>query len=261
MRTIGTRVAAWLALLGAAAAGCNEGTPLAVSPTKAPKSGLSVCWRAADAAGRGLNHDVRAAIGKQLEAAGYRVVPRECDLRLSLNYTLEDGASGLSFRAAQLAVRDRDRALLFDESFKFGSDDVPIGRPDRLAIVLVNAMNASSKVAGIVPAATPQKAAASPPADANASGAFDVQAAAKALDEAAASLQPCASLSGAPGGHVTGHLTVRFAPSGAVALVKVDTPSLAGTDAGACVATRFAQLHVPPFAGAAVTVGKSFDLK
>jgi hypothetical protein len=266
MRMTGTRIAAllawpaWLASLGATASGCNEGAPHAVSPTKAATRGLSVCWYEAVAADQRANRDVRKAIAKQLEAAGYRVIPRDCDLRLSLSYTLEDGAIGLSFRTAQFAVRDRTRAPLLDETFKFGSSEVPIGEPDRLAIVLVNAMNASSKVAAVVPPAPGDAGSGSPPAASPPPGAFDVQAAAKALDEAAGALGPCAGLPGAPGGHVMGHVTVQFASSGAVSLAKVDTPSLAGTDAGACIATRFAQLHIPPFAGAAVTVGRSFDL-
>jgi hypothetical protein len=82
---------------------------------------------------------------------------------------------------------------------------------------------------------------------------FDRGATAKALGSV--TLGDCESPHGPTG---SGHLKVTFAPDGSVQSVLVDQPPFAGTTVGACVARKFREIHIPEYAGSAVTVGKSF---
>jgi len=351
-------LAAGVILLGAS---CDQ--PLAVSPTKAVVPGQSVCWRALDAGDAGLDRALRVAIGKRLESAGYALVPTACDLSVSWGYTTKGRDFDMAFRTARLSVRGRGDAMLEHRTFEFGPSDLPIDDPDRLAIVLVNAVNASARVAAVSPVPSAPKPPPPPPPAAHgrlppeviqrvvradfpqikrcyelaltkdptaggrtatkfvidgtghvsasadveqsstlpqgirdcvadrfrflqfpppeggdvtviyplvfspgapavaaaADGAvFDRSAAATSLDDAARAVQSCAASAGPRG---RGHVTVKFAPSGAVSYVRVDTPAFANTPTGACVEARFGQAHVPAFTSGVVTVGKAFELR
>ena len=83
---------------------------------------------------------------------------------------------------------------------------------------------------------------------------FDRAAALHALGIDVASCKRGASPSGA------GHVKVTFQPSGAVSSVEVDAP-YAGTATGSCVAQRFRTATVPAFAGAPLSVGKTFMIE
>ncbi|MFO0756765.1 MAG: hypothetical protein U0359_09750 [Byssovorax sp.] len=86
---------------------------------------------------------------------------------------------------------------------------------------------------------------------------FDRAAAAKILAAAAAGVKSC----NAPGGvGRTTKIQITFEPSGAVRSAVLQDPSLAQTRAGACVAARFRDLHIPAFDGGPVTVSKSFSV-
>ncbi len=85
-------------------------------------------------------------------------------------------------------------------------------------------------------------------------GPFDRGAAASAL--AGVSVSHC----GASGQVGTGHATVTFSPTGRVGSVVVDDANFAGTPAGRCVQTALFNARIPPFSGAAVSVGKSFTV-
>jgi hypothetical protein len=84
---------------------------------------------------------------------------------------------------------------------------------------------------------------------------FDKVESATAMSEAANKVQSCAKPSGPKG---AGHIKVTFDPSGHVIGTELDTGPFAGTAVGACIAARFHQVHVSPFSGNPVTVGKSF---
>ncbi|MGO8992200.1 MAG: hypothetical protein ACLQVI_02650 [Polyangiaceae bacterium] len=56
----------------------------------------------------------------------------------------------------------------------------------------------------------------------------------------------------------SGHLKITFDPSGTVLLAVIDQPPFMGTAVGECIADKFRGVRVPPFAGPAVAVGKSF---
>jgi len=82
--------------------------------------------------------------------------------------------------------------------------------------------------------------------------AFDAAAASRALGTV--NLGRCGT------GGAEGHARVTFQPSGAVSSVVVDTPELAGTEAGRCVAEAYRRVQVATFTGPALTVGKRFRL-
>jgi hypothetical protein len=83
---------------------------------------------------------------------------------------------------------------------------------------------------------------------------FDRVAAARALGVSVASCRRGDAPSGA------GHVKVTFQPSGNASAVEVDAP-YAGTATGSCIAQRFRGASVPPFAGAPLSVGKSFVIE
>jgi hypothetical protein len=84
--------------------------------------------------------------------------------------------------------------------------------------------------------------------------AFDRVAAGRALGVSVASCQR----DGGPAG--AGRARVTFQPTGDVSAVELDAPFDA-TPVGACVARRYRAAKVPAFAGAAVSVRKSFTLE
>jgi len=86
-------------------------------------------------------------------------------------------------------------------------------------------------------------------------GPFERACAAKAL--ASVDLSGCLQ-DGSAGG---GHLKVRFVPSGNVDETQVDSPNFTDTATGRCVEERFRRIHIPPFQGSPVTVGKSFTVQ
>jgi hypothetical protein len=63
-------------------------------------------------------------------------------------------------------------------------------------------------------------------------------------------------------GHVsgTGHAKVTFAATGHVLRAEVDAPPYVGTRTGTCIEAAYGRLTVPAFAGAPLTVGKTFTL-
>jgi hypothetical protein len=64
--------------------------------------------------------------------------------------------------------------------------------------------------------------------------------------------------SGGPMG--SGHVTVTFAPTGAVTSVHVDQAPFAGSSIERCIDSAFRKVRVPPFAGDPVKVGESFAI-
>jgi DNA-directed RNA polymerase specialized sigma24 family protein len=98
------------------------------------------------------------------------------------------------------------------------------------------------------------------PAQGNGAGAaqgrpFDRGEAVRAL--AQVDYAACATPSTPPG---PSHFRVIFVPDGSVSAVTVDSGVAAGRPEGACIATSVRKVHVPPFDGSDVTVGKSVTL-
>ncbi len=99
---------------------------------------------------------------------------------------------------------------------------------------------------------TPNSAGAMPMPTA----AFDRAAAAYALGSIM--LSECKRSDGPTG---QGHIRVTFGPGGGVQSAVIDEPPFAGSPVGGCIAGKFRSAHIPAFAGAAVSVGKSFVVK
>jgi hypothetical protein len=71
-------------------------------------------------------------------------------------------------------------------------------------------------------------------------------------------VQPCSRGDGPTG---PGHVTVTFSPSGIVTSAVSDQPPYLNTPVGECVAAKFRSVHMTPFAGAPVKVGKAFVIR
>lgn len=106
-------------------------------------------------------------------------------------------------------------------------------------------------------ATTPQPAAAPEPAPqpavAKSNDPFDKNAAAAALNQAAASASSCRS-EGDPSG--VAQVSVTFTSSGRATRATVNGPPFQGTATGSCIAQKMRQASVPPFKGDLVTVQK-----
>jgi serine/threonine-protein kinase len=87
---------------------------------------------------------------------------------------------------------------------------------------------------------------------------FDVHEAKKAMDAAAARANACKHPGGPLGG---GRVVVTFAPDGAVIKATVSGAPFESTATGACVASRFRDLHVPAFSGAPVSAVAPFAVQ
>ncbi len=124
----------------------------------------------------------------------------------------------------------------------------------RTNLLLVSALSAAlGLTAGT---ALAKKPAPAPPPPDPAGPAFDTAAASRALGSI--SLLPCKQTKGPSG---DGHVIVTFAPTGEVTNVVVDRDPYKDTAVGRCIAGQFKRApSVPKFAGAPVSVGKTFHL-
>ena len=94
-----------------------------------------------------------------------------------------------------------------------------------------------------------------PPPPESAGPVFDRGAAARELGQV--SILPCKQSKGPSG---DGHIVVTFAPTGEVQEATVDRDPFKNTAVGRCIAMQYKHARVPKFAGAPVTVGKSFHI-
>jgi hypothetical protein len=126
--------------------------PLAIAPTTATGTkDLVVCWHdAEDEEDSASSEAIMNAVGKHLHEAGYRVVAKgACDIRVtwelaSLGRVNENDSS---YGEVRVNVRERNLDLVDTMRFVFTRGQVPTGDSDLLATVIVNAVNASPKVA------------------------------------------------------------------------------------------------------------------
>ncbi len=128
----------------------------------------------------------------------------------------------------------------------------------RTNLLLVSALSVAFALAALTPerSALAKKPAPTPPPPEPAGPVFDTAAAGRALG--AVSLLPCKQTKGPTG---DGHVIVTFAPTGEVTEVKVDREPYKDTAVGRCIAGQFKRAqNVPRFAGAPVSVGKTFHL-
>ncbi len=110
------------------------------------------------------------------------------------------------------------------------------------------------------PEEAPKPTADAPPAEAPTPTLpdFDPGAARQALAQGAASAHSCRGPDDPSG---VARITIIFAPSGRVTTARIGGPPFQGTPAGSCIAQKFQHLHVPAFAGEAVTITKEVTIE
>lgn len=96
-----------------------------------------------------------------------------------------------------------------------------------------------------------------PEGDAESSSGFDRLAAREKLELAAAKAANCRPPGGPTG---TGRVQIRYAPSGEVSQVNIQTEEFQNTTTGGCVRMLFRRASVPEFKGAGKTVTTSFTI-
>jgi hypothetical protein len=73
----------------------------------------------------------------------------------------------------------------------------------------------------------------------------------------AVNVQSCKKADGPVG---SGHVKITFSPDGKVLTAAVDQAPFEGSAVGGCIAGKFRAVHIPPFSGGNIPVGKSFVL-
>lgn len=136
----------WIALV--ALAGCPK--PIAAVPTSATiTKGLVICWNDEEQKADDDDKPFYAAVRKELERAGYDLTSRVCDVTLGFKLGWQTDQGDKGYTNASLVVSDAHGVV---DKFELHFDqitDVPYKEPDRLAILLVNEMNKSQKVAAV----------------------------------------------------------------------------------------------------------------
>jgi hypothetical protein len=145
---------------------CAKPTPLTPTSADATK-GMSVCWKSIEESSSAAPSSdatttttttatttgdeslkLRRAIGERLESAGYTLVAKDCDLRLAWAYTTATRNEGSDFRSISVTIKARKEDRILDlVKLHLDPDAAPIDQPDRVAIPVVNAMNASPRLA------------------------------------------------------------------------------------------------------------------
>jgi len=134
--------------------------------------------------------------------------------------------------------------------------NTPPAKPEHTAAPPAAPTNAPPKdLSSALDEAAGKKGAPAAPANNASSAPFDRGAAAAALG--AVNVQSCKKSDGPTG---SGHVTVTFGPDGQVQSAVVDSGPFPGTPVGGCIGGKYRGVHVPPFGGAPVRVGKSFTI-
>ena len=111
--------------------------------------GLSVCFNKEDSEDETVGGPaLRRALGTRLEGAGYKLVEKgRCDVRLRWNFTTTTRGGDTSYTSVSFVIRGRTEDVLERIKVERNRGDAPIESPDLIAIPIVNAMNASPKLA------------------------------------------------------------------------------------------------------------------
>jgi hypothetical protein len=134
-------------VLAVLAIACDH--PIAAVPTMATATkSLAICWRDPDKVDDASDTSLMNAIKSRLASAGYRVLTKGvCDIDFGWKFSTKGtrNEDDESYREVTLTVRGDGPLDVIHLSF--GPGEVPTSDPDRLAILVVNALNASAKVA------------------------------------------------------------------------------------------------------------------
>ena len=141
-------VGRWAWIIALLALGCDQPIPAVPTSATATKD-LVICWRDPDQGDDASNASMIHAMAKALRGAGYQVVTKgicEISLEWQLASRGHENEFDSSYREATLTVRDGS-TFIDKVQLEWGPGQVPTDDPNRLAILLVNALNASAKVA------------------------------------------------------------------------------------------------------------------
>lgn len=132
-----------------ALAGCPKPVP-AVPTTATATKGLVICWN--DAENKSVDEDKAflVAFRKRLESAGYDLTSSLCDVTFAYSFRSKGEHGEQGYTEVTLTLSDAHGVvdhikLEFEEVW-----ELPTSDHDRLAILLVNAMNKSDKLAQYV---------------------------------------------------------------------------------------------------------------
>jgi hypothetical protein len=136
-----------LAAAFALALACDH--PIAAVPTMATSTKtLAICWRDPDKGDDSADTALMNAIKSRLSSAGYHVLTKGvCDIDVSWKLSMKGTRSEEDESYREVTMTVRGDGPLDVIRLSFGPGEVPTKEPDRLAILMVNALNASSKVA------------------------------------------------------------------------------------------------------------------
>lgn len=119
------------------------------TPTQADATaGLSICFSKEGDDDTAGSAELRKALGQRLAGAGYKLVEKgRCDIRLHWSYTFETRGGDSSYTSVTFTIRGRTDDVLEKIKVERNRGDAPIEKPDLIAVPIVNAMNASPKLA------------------------------------------------------------------------------------------------------------------
>jgi len=146
------------------------GVPPPATPTKAEATkDLVVCWAAPtegpDPEEIGVRPEaiaLRRAVRKRIEEAGYTLAPKKCDLRVRWHDDWKERGGDKWFSKATLTMFTPKGEVIDVVEYELERRNYPVEEPDRLAILFVNSMNGSAKVAAYAEKQRQEKATPPP---------------------------------------------------------------------------------------------------
>lgn len=143
------------------------GRPPPATPTKAEATkDLLVCWYAPnegpDPEEVGATPEavaLRRSIHTRLEGAGYKLASKKCELRVRWHDTWKERGGDKGYTAATLTLFTPKGEVIDVVQYELERNNFPVEEPDRLAILFVNSINGSAKVAAYADKQRQQKAA------------------------------------------------------------------------------------------------------
>ena len=125
--------------------------PIIAVPTHATATKtLIVCWRDPDSGDDASDRPLMMALKAQLISSGYHVVTKgvcEIDIGYKTHARGQRNEGDDSFRDITITVRGDNNIPVDVIHLEYASGEVPADNLDRVAILMVNAINASAKLA------------------------------------------------------------------------------------------------------------------
>lgn len=140
-----------LALMAVAALGvgaCTNAIEAVPREARATR-GLRVCWDSRNEGEDDAAFALKQAIGTRLAGAGYVLVPNRCDFRVSWTTKWQEHRDGAHpwYTRVGIVLRTPSGTFLDSLTLEYLQGQVPVEEPDRMAILMVNAINDSTRLA------------------------------------------------------------------------------------------------------------------